>query len=50
MKRPYFSPCVSKPGKSLAFAVTSTSATTLIFHICEGGPVLRKDWGLPHGR
>jgi len=45
MKRSHFSPCVSKPGKYLGFAITSTP-TTLIFRICEGGPVLRKNWGI----
>jgi len=45
MKLTHVTPCVSRPGRSLAFAITSTP-TSVIFRICEGGPVLRKNWGI----
>ena len=51
MKRSHFSPCISKPGYGLVQVITSYSRTSLTLHLMQTTkPVLRKDWGLPHGR
>lgn len=49
MKITHVTRCVSRPRYALGYSV-NLYGKKLIIRICEGGPVLRKDWGLPNGR
>lgn len=49
MKITHFTPCVSRPRYALGYSAT-LDGKKLTIRICEGGLVLRKDWGLPNGR
>ena len=49
MKLTHVTPCVSRPGRALGYSAT-LNGKTLTIRICEGGPVLRKLWGLTHGK